>query len=115
MPEARVERGGNRTHELRAARGFSRSEILAAGVSLVEARSYGLRVDVRRRSKREENVAALNNWILRVRQAVKSLEPTKERVPVKEKPEDSHLGKKLREKRPRKSKNTPGKKEPKQR
>jgi len=114
MPEAKVERGGDRTHALRAARGFSRGEISEAGISLVEARSHALRLDLRRRSKREENVVALKAWVLRVREAVRPPEPVKERAPVKEKPEEEALGKKPPEKKARKPKTKPRKKEARQ-
>jgi len=111
MPEAKVERGGDRTHVLRAARGFSRGEISEAGISLVEARSNGLRLDLRRRSKREENVVALKAWALRVREALRPPEPVKERAPVKKKPQEEALSKKPPEKKARKTKTKPKKKE----
>jgi len=111
MPEAKVERGGDRTHALRAARGFSRGEISEAGISLVEARSHALRLDLRRRSKREENVVALKAWVLRVREVVRPPKPVKERAPVKKKPEEEALSKKPPEKKARKPKAKPKKKE----
>lgn len=103
-PKARVEKHGDRTHALREGRGFSRSEISDAGISLVEARVHGIRVDSRRRSKRDENVAALKKWVARVRKAVKAPRPPKKRPPVKEKPEERAVSKKRPTKKPRKRK-----------
>lgn len=61
-------------------------------------------MDSRRRSKREENVAALKKWVARVRKAVKAPRPPKKRPPVKEKPEEGAVSEKRPTKKPRKRK-----------
>lgn len=102
--KARVEKHGDRTHTLRKGRGFSRSEISDAGISLVEARFHGIHVDPRRRSKRDENVSALKKWIARVRKAVKAPKRPKKRPRVKEKPEEGAAIEEPPTKKPRKRK-----------
>ncbi|MFB0568813.1 MAG: ribosomal protein L13e [Nitrososphaeria archaeon] len=102
--KARVEKHGDRTHALREGRGFSRSEISDAGISLVEARFHGIRVDSRRRSKRDENIADLKKWVARVRKVVKAPKRPKKRPRVKEKPEEGAVIEKHPTKKPRKRK-----------
>lgn len=116
-PEATVERGEDRTHTLRAARGFSRREISEAGMSLLEARTHGLPVDVRRRSKRQENVASLKDWVMSARETLKPPEPKgkkkrkKRRAPAKKAAEERAVTEKPPKKRRRRTKAKPRKKE----
>lgn len=113
-PEATVERGKDRTHNQRAARGFSRREISEAGMSLLEARTHGLRVDVRRRSKRQENVASLKDWVTRAREALKPPEPKgkkKRRALAKKAAEERAVTEKPAKKKRRRTKAKPRKKE----
>ncbi len=48
---------------VRLGRGFSRDELREVGLSLKEARRYGIPVDPRRRTKHEENVEALRQHL----------------------------------------------------
>ncbi|MCD6236292.1 MAG: ribosomal protein L13e [Thaumarchaeota archaeon] len=47
----------------RQGRGFSLNELKAAGITLDLAKKLGIRIDKRRRSKREENVEALKKLL----------------------------------------------------
>jgi len=47
----------------REGRGFSRNELLQAGLSFGEALRLGIPIDKRRNTVYEENVATLKNWV----------------------------------------------------
>lgn len=48
---------------VRLGRGFSRDELREVGLSLKEARKYGIPVDPRRRTKHEENIEMLRQHL----------------------------------------------------
>ena len=48
---------------VRLGRGFSRDELREVGLSLKEARKYGIPVDPRRRTKHEENIEMLKQHL----------------------------------------------------
>lgn len=86
-------------------------------MSLLEARMHGLRVDVRRQSKRQENVASLKDWVMRARKALKPPEPKgkkkgkKRRAPTKKAAEERAVTEKPSKKKRRRTKAKPRKKE----
>jgi ribosomal protein L13E len=47
----------------REGRGFSRHELLQAGINIGEALRFGIPIDKRRNTVYEENVLVLKNWI----------------------------------------------------
>ncbi len=47
----------------RRGRGFSLSELKECGLTVLDARKKGLRVDELRRTKHEENIKALKAWL----------------------------------------------------
>ncbi|MBM3898437.1 MAG: 50S ribosomal protein L13e [Thaumarchaeota archaeon] len=47
----------------RSGRGFSMQELKEANISLGMARKLGLYVDIKRSTKREENISALKSWL----------------------------------------------------
>ena len=49
--------------KLRSGRGFSMQELKEANISLGMAKKLGLYIDIRRSTKREENVSALKSWL----------------------------------------------------
>lgn len=49
--------------ETRLGRGFSVQELRAAGITLLEARKRGLKLDFKRLTAHEENIAALRAWL----------------------------------------------------
>lgn len=51
------------TKALRSGRGFSRKELSEAGLTVNEARSIGLVVDLRRRTAYSENVEAIKQYL----------------------------------------------------
>jgi len=51
------------SNSLRTGRGFSRKEISEAGLTVYEARSVGLVVDLRRRTAYSENVEMIEQYI----------------------------------------------------
>ncbi|MBS3793855.1 MAG: ribosomal protein L13e [Candidatus Thorarchaeota archaeon] len=50
------------SENLRTGRGFSRKEISKAGLTVYEARSAGLVVDLRRRTEYSENVETIKQY-----------------------------------------------------
>ena len=48
---------------VRLGRGFSRDELREVGLSLKEARRYGIPIDPRRRTKHEENIEMLRQHL----------------------------------------------------
>jgi len=65
IPQAMVITLYGLVKKMRPGRGFSPSELKEAGLSLVKARSIGLEVDVRRKSKHSENVKKLKDYLPR--------------------------------------------------
>ncbi|MGV9103144.1 MAG: ribosomal protein L13e [Candidatus Thorarchaeota archaeon] len=53
------------TKDRRSGRGFSRGELSEAGLTVNEARSIGLVVDLRRHTQYSENVEAIEQYIER--------------------------------------------------
>jgi len=49
--------------KLRSGRGFSMQELKEANIPLGMAKKLGLYVDIRRSTKREENVSTLKSWL----------------------------------------------------
>ncbi len=74
--------GGVPPREKRVGRGFSVGEVKAAGITVREARLIGLYVDERRKSVYEENVAAIKEWVEKVRSGEVEPEPRLPRVEV---------------------------------
>ncbi|HDI75177.1 MAG: hypothetical protein DRJ52_00400 [Thermoprotei archaeon] len=70
-------------------RGFSVGEIKAVGLSIKEARLLGLYVDEQRDTVHEENIAALKEWLEKIRKgeiSVEDISPTlPKRILVKRK------------------------------
>ncbi len=58
----------------RRGRGFSKSEITKAGLGVKEARDMGLIIDLRRKTLYDENVEALNQYIIDLESYVSALE-----------------------------------------
>ncbi len=58
--------------KLRSGRGFSMSELKAAGLDVKRARKMGLRVDERRDSCHEENVKALKEFLAKTLQLTRT-------------------------------------------
>jgi large subunit ribosomal protein L13e len=57
-----------RPETIREGRGFSLSEIQAAGLNAGEAEIYGIPVDLRRKSSHEENVEILKEFVARAKE-----------------------------------------------
>ena len=72
IPEPSVKSPGNR--KPRRGRGFSKSEILKAGLDMKEARDMGLIVDIRRKTFYEDNVEALKQYSKDLESYVAALE-----------------------------------------
>ncbi|RLE56977.1 MAG: 50S ribosomal protein L13e [Candidatus Methanomethylicota archaeon] len=49
--------------EWKEGRGFSKGEVMEAGISISEARRMKLRIDKRRRSKHQENIEILKKLV----------------------------------------------------
>ena len=49
-------------HLTTQANGFSKAELNEAKITVQEARRHGIRVDIRRKTKLDPNVALLNEW-----------------------------------------------------
>jgi len=62
-----IKHGGVPPKEYKKARGYSVPEISELGLSIREARKLGIYVDERRKTKYEENVKALREWLEKVR------------------------------------------------
>lgn len=60
------------------ARGFSKHELKEAEMAPYEARKHGIRVDIWRRTKHNENVVALKEW-LKNRTGTERKRPRKQR------------------------------------
>ena len=73
------------TGKLREGRGYSLGELKKAGITIKEAKKMKLRIDLRRRSLREENVNELLR-ILKVPEYFEALEEKEKEVVVKEEP-----------------------------
>jgi ribosomal L13e-like protein len=84
----------------RIANGFSRGEVSAGGIEAAQAREWGVRVDDRRRTVLEGNVAALKEWWGRLQKPkketkVKKLEEKVEKVASDVKKEAEEVEKKV--------------------
>src|SRR3990172_5657156 len=88
--------------EFKEGKGFSMKELKSAGLSLSEARGLEIAVDLKRRSKYDENIAALVE--------VKSKAPPKPRRKAAVKMEEPAVKKPVEKKAP-KEKKAPSKKE----
>ncbi len=53
----------HRKKKKRVGKGFSREELISVGLSIKEALALKIPVDVRRRTKHEENVETLKNFL----------------------------------------------------
>ena len=62
-PRAIVKKPIGPTKETRNGRGFSKTELLEVGLSLVDARKRGLMVDPLRKTKHKENIKSLKEWL----------------------------------------------------
>ncbi len=80
VPEPVVK--SSKTTHPRRGRGFSAEEISQAELSVMDARSMGLIVDLRRKTSHEENVEALKQYVKDIRETVVP-EPTKAVPPAK--------------------------------
>ena len=49
-------------HRTTEATGFSKAELNEAKMTVQEARRHGIHVDIRRKTKNDQNVALLNEW-----------------------------------------------------
>jgi large subunit ribosomal protein L13e len=72
IPEPSVKSPGDR--KPRRGRGFSKSEILKAGLDVKEARDMGLIVDIRRQTLYEDNVEALKQYMKDLESYISALE-----------------------------------------
>ena len=89
--------------EFKEGKGFSMKELKSAGLSLSEARGLEIAVDLKRRSKYDENIAALVE--------VKSKAPPKPRRKAAVKMEEPAVKKPVEKKKAPKEKKAPSKKE----
>jgi len=64
LDEALVARRIRGVVGFRRGRGFSLGELGECGLAVSEARKKGLRVDELRRTKHEENIKALKEWLM---------------------------------------------------
>ena len=62
-----------RKRRIRLGRGFSRAELKEVGLSVKEALTLGIPVDVRRSTKHDENLKTLRSFLAKGPQAEKSL------------------------------------------
>jgi len=73
--------GGVPPKQFKIGRGFSIGEIKAAGLSVREARLLGIYVDERRDTVYEENIAALKEWIEKIKRGEVSIEDIEPALP----------------------------------
>ncbi|MCS7125520.1 MAG: ribosomal protein L13e [Aigarchaeota archaeon] len=66
-PKAIVRRKIKDILRQRVGRGFSINEVKVVGLTIREARRLGLYIDERRRSKRDENIEILRNYLSSIR------------------------------------------------
>ncbi|MCX8193345.1 MAG: ribosomal protein L13e [Nitrososphaeria archaeon] len=66
-PKAIVRRKIKDILRQRIGRGFSINEVKVVGLTIREARRLGLYIDERRRSKRDENIEILRNYLSSIR------------------------------------------------
>ena len=90
-------RHGTEMHQ-RVANGFSEGEVSAGGMAADQARMWGLRVDHRRRTTLESNVASLKEWWENVKKPLKESKAKKAEEKVEKAAEEVKKGAKKVEK-----------------
>ncbi|MFH0847915.1 MAG: ribosomal protein L13e [archaeon] len=63
LPKASVDRYVKGIHRTVEATGFSLAELRELKITAQDARRHGIYVDTRRRSKRDQNVTVLKEWL----------------------------------------------------
>ncbi|OYT27798.1 MAG: hypothetical protein B6U95_05590 [Thermofilum sp. ex4484_82] len=81
-----IKHAGVPPRKYRKGRGYSKGEIQALGLTMIEARKLGIYVDSRRKTVYDENIERLKEWLERVKKGeIEPPDPTMPKV-IKVKP-----------------------------